>query len=296
MMTIKEFAALCRCNAQTLRYYDKIDLLKPVHVDAWTGYRYYDKAQAIDFVKIKNLQSADFSIEEIKALLQQDDQQVYAAFEEKIRAQEHKLAKIRAIQQSYLKEKMDMEKMVGDLADFMLGLIGDYEQLRDFGLDPKDGEAIARTVKDYMTRMVLNRNLDAETVSLKVNDEIVYGAEAAERIKELTWENLEDDILLGDENMVTHDEINLDEFDVIWQADGWGKVRDFIDQIPPLEKDGEYCLKFHMQSVKLPEDFSFALFMLGAMITKHDAGDILMGCSLNDSDDGQNHFALLRRK
>lgn len=296
MMTIKEFAALCQCNAQTLRYYDKIDLLKPVHVDSWTGYRYYDKTQAIDLVKIKNLQSADFSIEEIKALLQQDDQQVYAAFAEKIRAQEQKLENIRVIQRSYLKEKMDMEKIVGDLADFMLGLIDDYEQLRDFGLDPKDGEGIAQMVKDYMTRMVLRQHAGAETVSLKVNDEIVYGAEAAEKIKELTRENLEDDILLGDENMVTHDEINLDDFDVIWEADGWGKVSDFIDRIPPLEKDAEYCLKFHMKHAKLPDDFSFALFMVGAMITKHGAGDILMGCSLNESADGQNHFALLRRK
>ena len=76
MMTIKEFAQLCSCNAQTLRYYDKIDLLKPVKVDPWTGYRYYTSAQAIDFVKIKNLQAAVFSIDEIKVLLTKPDQQV----------------------------------------------------------------------------------------------------------------------------------------------------------------------------------------------------------------------------
>ena len=68
MMTIKELATLCGCNTQTLRYYDKIDLLKPVKVDQWSGYRYYTKAQAIAFVKIKNLQAADFTIDEIKAL------------------------------------------------------------------------------------------------------------------------------------------------------------------------------------------------------------------------------------
>lgn len=28
-MTIKEFTKLCNCNPQTLRYYDKEDLLKP---------------------------------------------------------------------------------------------------------------------------------------------------------------------------------------------------------------------------------------------------------------------------
>ena len=54
-MTIKEFAKLCGCNSQTLRYYDRIDLLKPVEVDQWSGYRFYEEAQALDFVKIKNL-------------------------------------------------------------------------------------------------------------------------------------------------------------------------------------------------------------------------------------------------
>ena len=63
MMTIKQFAQLCSCNAQTLRYYDRIGLLKPAQVDSWTGYRYYEEKQAVDFVKIKNLQLADFSIQ-----------------------------------------------------------------------------------------------------------------------------------------------------------------------------------------------------------------------------------------
>ena len=56
-MTIKEFAHICGCNPQTLRYYDQIDLLKPVKVDGWSGYRFYDEEQAYVFVKIKNLLS-----------------------------------------------------------------------------------------------------------------------------------------------------------------------------------------------------------------------------------------------
>jgi len=65
MITIQGFAKLCGCNTQTLRYYDRIGLLKPERVDEWTGYRYYEEEQALQFVKIKNLQQADFSIEEI---------------------------------------------------------------------------------------------------------------------------------------------------------------------------------------------------------------------------------------
>lgn len=56
-MTIKEFSLLCSCTTQTLRYYDSINLLKPARVDQFSGYRYYDSEQALDYVKIKNLQS-----------------------------------------------------------------------------------------------------------------------------------------------------------------------------------------------------------------------------------------------
>ena len=84
-MTIKEFAALVECNPQTLRYYDKENLLKPVKVDEWTGYRYYEAEQALDFVKIKNLQNAGFTIDEIKKLANADNETILAAFDEKIR-------------------------------------------------------------------------------------------------------------------------------------------------------------------------------------------------------------------
>ena len=81
MITIQGFARLCGCNTQTLRYYDRIGLLAPAKVDPWTGYRYYEEEQAMRFVKIKNLQQADFSIEEIRSLLEEDDERLLEAFE-----------------------------------------------------------------------------------------------------------------------------------------------------------------------------------------------------------------------
>ena len=78
-MTIKEFARLCGCNPQSLRYYDHVNLLKPVKVDQWSGYRFYEEEQALAFVKIKNLQKAGFTIEEIKELLDKDNLVIYKA-------------------------------------------------------------------------------------------------------------------------------------------------------------------------------------------------------------------------
>ena len=100
-MTIKDFARLCGCNPQTLRYYDHVGLLKPVQVDPWTGYRNYDEEQALAFVKIKNLQKAGFAIEEIKGLLERDNRAIWRAFEEKITEAETRLREIKEIQQSY---------------------------------------------------------------------------------------------------------------------------------------------------------------------------------------------------
>ena len=91
MITIQGFAKLCGCNTQTLRYYDRIGLLAPAKVDEWTGYRYYEEQQAMRFIKIKNLQQADFSIEEIRPLLEVDDDQLMEAFEQKIEEQKQKL-------------------------------------------------------------------------------------------------------------------------------------------------------------------------------------------------------------
>ena len=100
-MIIKEFAKLCDCNPQTLRYYDSIGLLKPVKVDRYTGYRYYSAEQALQYLKIKKLQDAFFSIEEIKELLNASDDIIYEALGKKIAEQKIKVLEIEKIQKSY---------------------------------------------------------------------------------------------------------------------------------------------------------------------------------------------------
>ncbi len=45
MFKIGDFSKLSRVSVKTLRYYDKLGLLKPAHVDHFTGYRYYSADQ-----------------------------------------------------------------------------------------------------------------------------------------------------------------------------------------------------------------------------------------------------------
>ncbi len=65
---IKEFSLLCQVTVKTLRHYEKIGLLKPNEVDAWTGYRYYDVAQMQTLLNIRRLKSMGFSLDEILEL------------------------------------------------------------------------------------------------------------------------------------------------------------------------------------------------------------------------------------
>lgn len=68
-MQIGEFAKLCGTRISVLRHYDKCGLLVPVHVDPFTGYRYYIPEQAKVFVQITALKEANFSLSEIRQLL-----------------------------------------------------------------------------------------------------------------------------------------------------------------------------------------------------------------------------------
>ena len=295
MMTIKEFAKLCGCNTQTLRYYDKIELLKPVKVDQWSGYRYYTKSQAIDFVKIKNLQAADFTIDEIKKLLILPDQEVYDAFEQKILEQTQKLEQIKKIQQSYLIEKNNMEKLVQNVADYILHAVSDYQVLQEFGLSPEDGPAIVEKLKDYIKKNT-QQHLPAEAdVHLIVNDKIIRGAEhVADALA--TLKGYEDTVLLGDENVREDEGFTAENCESLWECHGWKFVYEFLDDIPVMEKGHDYCFRFKLTEEKYGEGLEFPMFMIATMLPRVDADEIAMGCIVERSDDSQNHFSLLRRK
>lgn len=68
-MKIGEFARVCNVPISLLRYYDSCGLLKPVYIDRFTGYRYYDEGQIAVCRRINELKEADFSLAEIKRLI-----------------------------------------------------------------------------------------------------------------------------------------------------------------------------------------------------------------------------------
>src|SRR5215218_9515294 len=69
MFKIGEFSKLVQVPVATLRYYDQIDLLKPVEVDRFSGYRYYSAGQLPRLHRVLALKSLGFSLEQIAVAL-----------------------------------------------------------------------------------------------------------------------------------------------------------------------------------------------------------------------------------
>lgn len=72
MLRIGYFSRISQVPIQTLRYYDKLGLLKPVHVDRWTGYRYYTLDQLPRLNRILALKDLGLSLEQIARMLHDD--------------------------------------------------------------------------------------------------------------------------------------------------------------------------------------------------------------------------------
>ena len=71
MFKIREFARLCQVSVRTLRYYDEVGLLKPAHVDPFTGYRFYAATQLVRLARILVLKDLGLALDEIAHVLDQ---------------------------------------------------------------------------------------------------------------------------------------------------------------------------------------------------------------------------------
>ncbi|HHV28085.1 MerR family transcriptional regulator [Acetivibrio mesophilus] len=86
MLSIGEFSNICKVTAKTLRYYAEIGLILPNKINPENGYRYYSIDQLETMLFINRLKSYNFSLEEIKAILESkesQDEKIYLALTQK---------------------------------------------------------------------------------------------------------------------------------------------------------------------------------------------------------------------
>ena len=144
MYRIGEFSYLCSMSIKTLRYYDKIGVLIPASVDELTGYRYYDIDQLEQAQKIKSLQEASFTLEEIKAILKEKNTEILLSKEKQIRKEElNKIQKINKMKKelntAVLLITHDMG-VISEMADNVIvmyaGKIVEYTNVEDLFKNP----------------------------------------------------------------------------------------------------------------------------------------------------------------
>ena len=271
-MTIKEFAKLCGCNAQTLRYYDRIDLLKPVKVDAWSGYRYYDEEQAILFVKIKNLQLAGFSIDEIKSLIDEDDARVYEAFEEKISEQKEKLEAIMQIQKSYQNEMNTMREKIRETQARVQAELENYNPEEEFGIDEATYNSMIQGIISVFEEWEAEGNYEDYELTELENDE----------------EKREDH----------YDFFDNPAYEIVCEKHGWQFAKEFLPGCLELPDSADYNYVFKLTDEK-QHNSAFPNIVLALVLSKNEKNPEHkrnLGCTVTNSDDGQNHFWLFRKK
>jgi len=69
MFSIGEFAGLGRVSVRMLRHYDAIGLIKPAHVDPFTGYRHYTADQLRLLNRVTALKDLGFTLHQVQTLI-----------------------------------------------------------------------------------------------------------------------------------------------------------------------------------------------------------------------------------
>ena len=72
MLKIGQFSRLSQVTVKTLHHYDELGLIKPVHIDPVTNYRFYEVAQLLRIHRIMALMEMGLSLEQIGLMLENE--------------------------------------------------------------------------------------------------------------------------------------------------------------------------------------------------------------------------------
>jgi DNA-binding transcriptional MerR regulator len=65
LLSIRQFAQICRTTPRTLRFYEEKGLFQPTFIDQFTKYRYYHPQQAREFLRLRLLHNFHVPLKEI---------------------------------------------------------------------------------------------------------------------------------------------------------------------------------------------------------------------------------------
>lgn len=110
--SIGEMAKLMNVSIQTLRYYDKIDLLKPAFIDPSSNYRYYSESQLYFLDLIKSLKYLGTPLTEIKQVQNFTIKELAEFLSEQEQVIESQIQRLQEVKYTLLKTKKQMEEQL----------------------------------------------------------------------------------------------------------------------------------------------------------------------------------------
>ena len=167
MMTVKQTANITGVSVRTLQFYDEIGLLKPASItDA--GYRLYDKSSLQVLQQILFFKELDFTLKEIKAIMDSPGFDKVAAFEkqrELIQLKRDHLTSLLGLLDKLIKGEECMEFKEFDMSEYFrllddfrrtrtdeivkqLGSLDSYDEMIS-GLKSKEQEIAEMAVQQY---------------------------------------------------------------------------------------------------------------------------------------------------
>ncbi len=139
---IGAFSRITSLTVKTLRYYHEVGLLEPSKIDNESGYRYYESEQIVDANLIRLLKSYEFSIKEIKEILEdyEDESDIgayldqrFEQIEEKVKHYEelkNKIVNYRSYEENVV---MSTEQVIGKIIEdkkiISLTYVGKYSDV-----------------------------------------------------------------------------------------------------------------------------------------------------------------------
>ena len=146
-----------------------------------------------------------------------------------------------------------------------------YSPVEEFGIDHKEYTEIVKSLDDLFGRM-----LEAEDFSkYELMD---YSDENKKKEEQNFQEFLSDPCL-----------------EYVFERHGWKYVKDFYNEIPELLNGEEYFFLFKLEAEKA-NNTAFANTLLGIICMNYLDRKMSLRCNVIDSDDGDNHFWLLKSR
>lgn len=277
MIKIKEFANLCQCSTQTLRYYDQLKLLSPAYVDDENNYRYYERNQLYDYIKIKNLQLADFSITEIKNLLKSSDEDIYHAFDQKINNLKDRLAKTLKIKETYHIENSTMKKFLQIIKEKFKEAMKPGLVMREYDLSEAQLNSYVEEWEEMFTNALLNADNPTGFAGSGLTEEQIM--QAMDQFKTLNYK--------PDNN------VNLTDYTILQEFHGWNYLHEIMTDLCAIQNDDNILYYLEVTPDKLELAFTLPTILLQTVLRQNPEKSLQLECQVQTSTDNTNHIYVL---